>query len=213
MESRFQPDTWAFPVALDKGAKADPLSPLAVAVVHSEIWLFWFSKERLLQYAATTFSDTGSTWSSGKYSVCLCLAFTLPPLYHLNNQHTNSHSWKITVQTIPLPSIPSILPRALAVARSTDPDLTQLFYLDNSTVRGIHYLSNQWGSISSTSSLPESQLENGPLAAVGLEGGETRLYMVAGAAEGYVVELVAEAGDGGWRWGSMPGLNYGRAAT
>ncbi|KAK5052061.1 hypothetical protein LTR84_002865 [Exophiala bonariae] len=52
---------WSAPKAISSDAKAHVASPIGVVMVHDEIWLFWFSAQKQLQFATSAY--TGSTWS------------------------------------------------------------------------------------------------------------------------------------------------------
>ncbi|KEF55355.1 uncharacterized protein A1O9_08105 [Exophiala aquamarina CBS 119918] len=62
LEAKYTPEPgWVSPIPISNGAKAHIASPLGVTMVKDEIWLFWFSNQKQLQYATSTY--TGSTWS------------------------------------------------------------------------------------------------------------------------------------------------------
>lgn len=70
-ESSWNPSTqlWSTPGAIGTTARPHLASPLGVTLVGEEIWLFWFTDDKQLQYATSTY--TASTWSAGES--CLCL--------------------------------------------------------------------------------------------------------------------------------------------
>ncbi|EXJ78351.1 hypothetical protein A1O3_09512 [Capronia epimyces CBS 606.96] len=53
---------WTAPVAISNGAKAHLASPIGVTMVKDDIWLFWFSDQKQLQYTTSTYTE--STWSA-----------------------------------------------------------------------------------------------------------------------------------------------------
>jgi hypothetical protein len=102
---------------------------------------------------------------------------------------------------------PAELPRSLAVARSNNPDITQVFYLDRTALQQGLYASGRWQAGNLVNSGVSTTESNGPLAAVGWDDTALRTYNVVGD------DLVKWASDprkedARWVRGAMPGSRY-----
>lgn len=56
-------DQWTSPVPISNGARAHVASPLGATIIQDDIWLFWFSETKQLQFATSQY--TGTAWSEG----------------------------------------------------------------------------------------------------------------------------------------------------
>lgn len=149
LEAGYTPNTgWTSSKAISSSAKAHLASPIGVTLVNDEIWLFWFSDKKQLQYATSTY--TGSTWSVGGYfSPSFCRAPVANP--HQSVQNISA-------------TVPKELPRSIGVTRSDGPDVTQVFYIDGIEMQQVQYSNNKWSIGDLGSSVGNSSISNGPMA-------------------------------------------------
>ncbi|KAK0618948.1 hypothetical protein B0T14DRAFT_554367 [Immersiella caudata] len=187
-------DQWTLPVAISNGAKAHVASPLAATMVQDDIWLFWFSDHKRLQFATSTY--TGSTWSAGMFIFIHLLDPAWPSLTFLT---------RIPIVGNISAAVPTELPRSLGVTRSDTPDATQVFFLDGLVMQQSQYSNNKWSSGTLGPSMPNSSISNGPLGAVGWNSTAVRLYYVV---NGKIREVASEAVYGQWRVGTMTPDQY-----
>ena len=78
--------------------------------------------------------------------------------------------------------VPQELPRAINVARSLSPDVTQVFYLDGKDMQQSQYQNNRWSQGSVGSSFPSPDVSNAPLGAVGDNSTTVNMYFVVNGA-------------------------------
>lgn len=74
-ESIFNVSTqfWSTPASVGATVRPHLASPVGVTMVGDEIWLFWFTDDKQLQYSTSV--NTSSTWSAGEF----CLFFSHAP--------------------------------------------------------------------------------------------------------------------------------------
>jgi hypothetical protein len=182
-------DRWDLPAPISNGAKAHIASPIGATIVNDEIWVFWFSDQKQLQYATSTY--TSSTWSAGGCFPRFAGGPLLTACVHL--------AQNISATT------PEELPRAIGIARSDTPDVTQVFYLDGIEMQQVQYSNNKWSIGDVGSSMPNSSISNGPIAVVGWNDTAVRVYYVV---DNSIKEVASESGYGQWEIGTMPPDDY-----
>lgn len=218
-ESSWTPDTqsWSTPGPIGTTAKPHLASPIGVTMVGDEIWLFWFTDDKQLQYATSTY--TASTWSAGEF--CLCPSFQHSRVCRGRSFVTNLAfpitRGRVSVQNISAGAIPGQLPRSLSVAHSRTSNITQIFYLDGVEMRQVYYSNDQWSVSDSAASCPKSRVDNGPLGVVGYGAGAgAKLYYLIDQGNGdsddnsTIREVETDDDlDTGWRISTLVNQDYG----